>query len=60
MHQLKKMFGTSRIAASGCDRVVSQWSCLARHITVIYKDQVFSVQVIGAHGETVSVKQIEQ
>ncbi|KAG1052324.1 hypothetical protein G6F43_005523 [Rhizopus delemar] len=59
MHQLKKMFGTSRIAASGCDRVVSQWPCLARHISVIYKDQVFSVQVIGAHGETVSVKQIE-
>ncbi|KAI8976791.1 hypothetical protein BDB01DRAFT_844408 [Pilobolus umbonatus] len=53
------MFGTSRIAATGVDRVVRQWPCLQKHINVIYKDQVFSVDVIGPHGETVPVKQIE-
>ncbi|RCI06248.1 hypothetical protein CU098_008099 [Rhizopus stolonifer] len=60
MHQLKNMFGTSRIAASGVDRVVTQWPCLAKHVNVIYKDQIFSVDVIGPQGETVSVKQLEQ
>ncbi|KAG1179484.1 hypothetical protein G6F70_001138 [Rhizopus microsporus] len=60
MHQLKSMFGTSRIAASGCDKVITQWPCLAKHINVIYKDQIFSVDVIGPNGETVPVKQIEQ
>lgn len=54
------MFGTSRIAASGCDKVITQWPCLAKHINVIYKDQIFSVDVIGPNGETVPVKQIEQ
>ncbi|CAO3680421.1 unnamed protein product [Rhizopus stolonifer] len=60
MHQLKNMFGTSRIAASGVDRVVTQWPCLAKHVNVIYKDQIFSVDVIGPQRETVSVKQLEQ
>ena len=60
MHQLKNMFGTSRIAASSCDRVVTQWPCLAKHINVIYKDQIFSVQVIGAHNEVVPVKELEK
>ncbi|CAO3623491.1 unnamed protein product [Mucor hiemalis] len=60
MHQLKNMFGTSRIAASGCDKVVTQWPCLAKHINVIYKDQIFSVKVIGPNGETVAVKELEK
>lgn len=60
MHQLKNMFGVSRIAASGSDRVVTQWPCKAKHINVIYKDQIFSVQVIGNHGETVPVHQLER
>ncbi|EPB92823.1 hypothetical protein HMPREF1544_00262 [Mucor circinelloides 1006PhL] len=59
MHQLKNMFGTSRIAASGADKVVTQWPCLTKHINVIYKDQIFSVQVIGPNGETVPVKTLE-
>ncbi|RCH98378.1 hypothetical protein CU098_007392 [Rhizopus stolonifer] len=59
MHQLKNMFGTSRIASSGCDRVVTQWPCLSKHINVIYKDQIFSVQVIGPHGEVVPIKELK-
>ncbi|GAA5809971.1 hypothetical protein MFLAVUS_003386 [Mucor flavus] len=59
MHQLKSMFGTSRIAAPDCDKVVTQWPCLAKHINVIYKDQIFDVQVIGPNGETVPVKTLE-
>ncbi|KAI7890266.1 acyltransferase ChoActase/COT/CPT [Mucor mucedo] len=60
MHQLKNMFGTSRIAAPECDKVVTQWPCLNKHINVIYKDQIFSVQVIGPNGETVPIKTLEE
>lgn len=59
MHQLKNMFGTSRIAATDCDKVVTQWPCSTKHINVIYKDQIFSVQVIGPNGETVPIKTLE-
>ncbi|KAI9269944.1 acyltransferase ChoActase/COT/CPT [Sporodiniella umbellata] len=58
MNQLKNMFGTSRIAASGSDRIITQWPCLAKHINVIYQDQIYSVDVIGPHGEVVSTRQI--
>ncbi|KAI9485449.1 MAG: acyltransferase ChoActase/COT/CPT [Benjaminiella poitrasii] len=59
MHQLKSMFGTSRIAAApGSDRVMRQWPCLANHVNVIYQDQIFSVDVIGEHGETVPIEQL--
>jgi carnitine O-acetyltransferase len=60
MHQVKNMFGTTRIAASGRDRVVTQWPCLAKHINVIYKDQIFTVPVIGPNGETVPVGQLKR
>lgn len=60
MHQLKNMFGTSRIAAPGSDRVVTQWPCLAKHINVIYKDQIFSVQVIGTNDESVPVSALKE
>ncbi|KAI8098579.1 acyltransferase ChoActase/COT/CPT [Halteromyces radiatus] len=60
MHQLKGVFSTTRIAAMPRDRVVSQYPATAKHITVIYKDQIFSVDVIGQHGESVSVQGIEK
>ncbi|KAI9319380.1 acyltransferase ChoActase/COT/CPT [Dichotomocladium elegans] len=50
MHQLKGMFGTSRIAASPRDKVISTWPATAKHITVIYKDQFFSLPVFDAKG----------
>ncbi|KAG0184691.1 Carnitine O-acetyltransferase mitochondrial [Apophysomyces sp. BC1034] len=59
MHQLKNLFGTSRIAAEPRDEIVTTWPATAKHITVVYKDQFFSVPVIGAYGETPSVKSIE-
>ncbi|KAI9340621.1 acyltransferase ChoActase/COT/CPT [Pilaira anomala] len=60
MRQLKCLFGTSRIATSGCDRISSQWPCLSKHINVMYKNQIFNVQVIGNHGETCSVNALER
>ncbi|KAF7728290.1 hypothetical protein EC973_006465 [Apophysomyces ossiformis] len=59
MHQLKNLFGTSRIAAEPSDKIVTTWPATAKHITVIYKDQFFSVQVVGPHGESASVQAIE-
>jgi carnitine O-acetyltransferase len=60
MHQLKGVFSTSRIAASPADKVVSHYPATAKHITVIYKNQLFSVDVIGSQGEPVSVDAIEK
>lgn len=60
MRQLKYLFGTSRIATSGCDRIVNQWPCLSKYISVMYKDQIFNVQVIGNHGETCSAYALER
>ncbi|KAI8074138.1 acyltransferase ChoActase/COT/CPT [Gongronella butleri] len=64
MHQLKGVFSTTRIAASPADKVVSQCPATAKHITVMYKDQIFSVDVIGPHGQVVPVatiaKQLQQ
>lgn len=59
MHQLKHMFGTSRIARAPRDEIVTSWPATAQHITVIYKDQFFSVPVFDAQGNTLSEKQIE-
>ncbi|KAI8968023.1 acyltransferase ChoActase/COT/CPT [Mycotypha africana] len=59
MHQLKGMFGTTRIADPYIDTVSSQWPCLAKHITVIYKDQIFSVQVINSIGQSLPLNVLE-
>ncbi|CAO3587723.1 unnamed protein product [Absidia cylindrospora] len=60
MHQLKGVFSTTRIAASPADKVISHYPATAKHITAIYKNQLFSVDVIGAQGETVSIEGIEK
>ncbi|CAO3625399.1 unnamed protein product [Cunninghamella blakesleeana] len=59
MHQLKGVFSTTRIPDLPRDRVISHYPATAKHITVIYKDQLFSVDVIGPNGETLSTKAIE-
>ncbi|KAI7860304.1 acyltransferase ChoActase/COT/CPT [Circinella umbellata] len=56
MHQLKKLFGVSRIAANPRDKIITNWPATAKHITVIYKDQIFSVPVFDAEGEILSNK----
>ncbi|KAI9269130.1 acyltransferase ChoActase/COT/CPT [Phascolomyces articulosus] len=56
MNQLKKMFGASRIAANPRDKIVTSWPATAKHITVIYKDQIFSVPVFDAEGQVLSDK----
>ena len=56
MNQLKKMFGASRIAANPRDKIVTTWPATAKHITVIYKDQFFSVPAFDADGQVLTDK----
>ncbi|KAG5463001.1 MAG: hypothetical protein BJ554DRAFT_2457 [Olpidium bornovanus] len=60
MDQYRKQFGTSRIADSPADHISSQYPCLARHIVVFYKDQIYKVDVLGEKGQRVSVAGIER
>ncbi|CAG8696832.1 16599_t:CDS:2 [Dentiscutata erythropus] len=48
MDQYTKLFSTARIADSPFDRVITTWPKTAKHIIVIFKDQIFKVQVLGA------------
>ncbi|OMH86080.1 Carnitine O-acetyltransferase [Zancudomyces culisetae] len=54
MDQFKRQFGCSRIPKLQCDEIVSSYPCAERHITVIYKDQIFKVNVYDQQGSRVS------
>lgn len=60
MNQLKNQFGASRIADEPRDRIVTTWPATAKHATVIYKDQIFSVPIVGDNGEAPSVQQLRE
>ncbi|PKC07825.1 acyltransferase ChoActase/COT/CPT [Rhizophagus irregularis] len=60
MNQYKKQFGTTRIADSPVDRVISPWPATAKHIIVLFRDQIFKVQVLGEGGARVTIKDIER
>ncbi|RUS17363.1 hypothetical protein BC937DRAFT_90074 [Endogone sp. FLAS-F59071] len=59
MHQYKNQFGAVRIADEPRDRVITTWPATAKHITVLFRDQLFSVQVLSEKGERVPIKTIE-
>ncbi|RUS28876.1 acyltransferase ChoActase/COT/CPT [Jimgerdemannia flammicorona] len=59
MHQYKNQFGAYRLPEEPRDRIVVTWPATASHITVLFRDQLFRVQVLGATGERVPVKAIE-
>ncbi|KAI7868608.1 acyltransferase ChoActase/COT/CPT [Spinellus fusiger] len=59
MHQLRNVFGTSRIARPRADTIITSCPATAQHITVMYKDQIFEVPVFK-NGQTVSIKSIEE
>ena len=60
MNQYKKQFGTARIADSPADRVISPWPATAKHIIVLFRDQIFKVRVLGEGGARVTIKDIER
>ncbi|CAG8525256.1 16622_t:CDS:2, partial [Acaulospora colombiana] len=51
MDQYKKQFGAYRIADIPADRTVTCWPANAKHIIVIFRDQIFKVQILGEGGE---------
>lgn len=53
------MFGASRIAALPRDKLTTQWPATAKHITVIYKNQCFSVPVFDAQGQVLSIETVQ-
>ncbi|KAL1923113.1 uncharacterized protein VTP21DRAFT_9489 [Calcarisporiella thermophila] len=59
MNQYKCIFGTTRIPDFPHDRLVHQWPTTARHITVLFKDQLFHVPVLDDAGRLVPVSTIE-
>ncbi|CAG8477057.1 5840_t:CDS:10 [Funneliformis mosseae] len=60
MNQYRKQFGTARIADFPSDRIISSWPTTAKHIIVLFRDQIFNVQVLGEGGARVSIKDIER
>jgi carnitine O-acetyltransferase len=60
MNQYKKQFGTTRIADSPADRIISPWPATAKHIIVLFRDQIFKVQVLGEGGARITIKDIEK
>ncbi|CAG8485294.1 11681_t:CDS:10 [Cetraspora pellucida] len=60
MDQYTKQFGASRIADFPSDRIITTWPATAKHIVVIFKDQIFKVQVLGGNGERVPIKEIKR
>ncbi|CAG8510683.1 5698_t:CDS:10 [Paraglomus occultum] len=60
MNQYKNQFGTTRIADSPADRIITTWPATAKHIIVLMRDHIFKVQVLGEGGARVPIKAIEQ
>ncbi|RIA89411.1 acyltransferase ChoActase/COT/CPT [Glomus cerebriforme] len=60
MDQYKKQFGTTRIADFPADRIITSWPTTAKHIIVLFRDQIFKVQVLGEGGARVTIKDIER
>jgi carnitine O-acetyltransferase len=60
MNQYKKQFGTTRIADSPADRIISSWPTIAKHIIVIFRDQIFKVHVLGEGGARITISDIER
>ncbi|KAF9183248.1 hypothetical protein BGZ50_004367 [Haplosporangium sp. Z 11] len=60
MNQYKNQFGAYRVAEMPRDRIVTTWPTTANYITVMMRDQIFKVPVMGPNGERVSIQAIEQ
>ncbi|CAG8462315.1 479_t:CDS:10 [Dentiscutata heterogama] len=60
MDQYTKQFGATRIVDSPSDRVITTWPATAKHIIVIFRDQIFKVQVLGGGGERIPIKEIKR
>ncbi|CAG8572345.1 2336_t:CDS:10, partial [Acaulospora morrowiae] len=60
MNQYKKQFGASRIADIPADQIITPWPTTAKHIIVIFKDQIFKVQVLGEGGARVRISDIKR
>lgn len=60
MNQYKNQFGAYRTADFPRDRIVTTWPATANYVTVMMRDQIFKVPVMGPNGERVSVQAIEQ
>ncbi|CAG8831433.1 36867_t:CDS:10, partial [Gigaspora margarita] len=59
MDQYTKIFSTARIADFPSDRVITKLS-KSKHIIVMFKDQIFKVQVLGVGGVRVPIKEIKR
>lgn len=60
MHQLKGIFGTSRIARMPKDTLITSWPATAQHVVVMYKDQFFKVPVFDGNGHVLSLNAIQK
>lgn len=59
MHQYKRLFGITRVPRPGLDVLVGSHPSKARHVLVLYQDQLFAVDVYDSEtGERVSIAAI--
>ncbi|KAI8585099.1 acyltransferase ChoActase/COT/CPT [Geranomyces variabilis] len=60
MNQYKAQFGTSRLPGDPADTIRTVHPCLARHVIVLTKDQIYKVDVLRADGSRVPLKELER
>lgn len=58
MNQVKQMFGVTRVPQPGCDKNVHHPNF--RHVTVLVKDQLFSVPVYNVSGQRATIEAIRR
>jgi carnitine O-acetyltransferase len=60
MNQLRHMFGVTRIPGLGKDTLREEFPCMAKHIVVLARDQLFRVDVYDTLGNRLSLKNLER
>ncbi|KAJ3353900.1 hypothetical protein GGF32_002758 [Allomyces javanicus] len=60
MDQVRHMFGVTRIAEPGRDRIQRAFPCPARHMVVIARDQCYEVPLYDAHGRRLALSVLEK
>ena len=61
MYQYTRLFGVTRVPKPNCDVLVGEHPSRARHIIVLVKDQIYSVDVYDSQtGSRFSIPYIEK
>jgi carnitine O-acetyltransferase len=60
MNQYKNQFGVTRIPGEKADTISATFPVPSKHIIVLIRDQIYKVDVLGADGSRLPLKEIER